>query len=190
MKQPDWNQTKLLRSGDIAAFDAFYWEYHKVVYTNIRRLIKDAETAKDILQEVFVSLWLNRETINDSVNIAGWLFTTSYRKSIDHLRARLVHQPAILPIDPIDNDTEEEDLRLEVIQKAVDQLSPQKRKVFELCKLKGKTYEETALELNISRHTVKEYLSSAIHQIREQIHQLPKSSVSVLFFLFSYPPDL
>ena len=61
--------------------------------------------------------------------------------------------------------------KTQLLTEAINQLSPQKRKVLELCKLQGKTYEETARELHISRHTVKEYLASAISHVKGYIRQ-------------------
>ncbi len=194
MKRSLDNQKELLseiKSGDIDAFDMLYWECHKAVYANIFRLVKDQEAAKDILQEVFVALWIKRESLDAAVNLPGWLFTTSYRKSIDYLRIALVQPLGKDLLDELEDEAAHTDeSRYEAIQLAVSQLSPQKRKVFELCKLKGKTYEETAKELNISKHTVKEYLSAAILQIKEYIHQLPKSAISIFLFLVFHPPVL
>jgi RNA polymerase sigma-70 factor (ECF subfamily) len=57
------------------------------------------------------------------------------------------------------------------MKQAIDQLSPQKRKIVTLCKLEGKTYEEAAGELNISRNTVKEHLSAAMVNLNEYVRK-------------------
>ena len=56
--------------------------------------------------------------------------------------------------------------QVSLLQKAIAQLSPQKRRVFELCKLQKQTYLQAAKELQISKHTLKEFLSEAIAPIR------------------------
>ena len=63
-----------------------------------------------------------------------------------------------------------------ILEKAIEQLSPQRRKVFELCKVQRRTYEEVAEELQLSKHTVKEYLSGAVFSIKEYIKQHPEYS--------------
>ena len=183
------------KNGDASAFDALYWKYHSVVYNNIIKLVKDRDTAKDILQEVFIALWVKRSTLDPGVNIAGWLFTTSYHKCIDHLRhsvaGRFFTGELNIADESLDYRKEkEQENRFRLVQQAVNRLSPQKRKVFELCKLKGKTYEETAQELNISKHTVKEYLTAAMIFVKDYIHaQSPQSLISLLFILsILYPP--
>ena len=73
--------------------------------------------------------------------------------------------------------------QLVVIEKAVDQLSPQKRKVFELCKIQRRTYEKAAEELHISKYTVKEYLSEAMISIKKYVGQHPTHAGIVIYFL-------
>lgn len=185
-----------IKNNDASAFDALYWKYHQAVYSNIMRLVKDAEISKDILQDVFVALWTKRETLNPDMSIGGWLFVTSYHKSMDHLRRKIL-KPLTeiterLVYEIIDfKKQEEETIQFSlVVEQAISQLSPQKKRVFELCKLKGKTYEETARELNISKHTVKEYLSGALAHIRDYVRlKSPQTFTSILFFLLSYPPS-
>lgn len=191
---PEQQLVSDLKNGDASAFDALYWKYHKAVYANIIKLIKDPDTSKDLLQEVFVALWIKKDTLNPDRSIAGWLFTTGYHKCIDHLRLTLAAPLWTGEINIADewagiDYRKEQESRLQLIQQAVNNLSPKKREVFELCKLKGKTYEETAQELNISKHTVKEYLSAAIVHIKNYIHRQPQSPVSILFILSAfYPP--
>lgn len=197
--KPDVRNEQLLvrdiKDNDVSGFDALYWKYHRAVYTNIIKLVKDRDTAKDILQEVFIALWVKRSTLDPGVNIAGWLFTTSYRKCIDHLRHRVAApfftgELNIADELPDYRKEREQESRFRLVQQAVSRLSPQKRKVFELCKLKGKTYEETAQELNISKHTVKEYLTASMDFVKDYIHaQPPQSIISLLFILSAlYPP--
>jgi RNA polymerase sigma-70 factor (ECF subfamily) len=73
--------------------------------------------------------------------------------------------------------------QLAAIEKAIDQLSPQKRKVFELCKVQGRTYKKAAEELHISKYTVKEYLSEALVSIKKYIGEHPRQTGVVIYFL-------
>ena len=70
--------------------------------------------------------------------------------------------------------------QINVLEKGIEQLSPQKRRVFDLCKLQRKTYEEAAQELNISKHTVKEYLSDAMNFLKEFAKQSPSHGLKNL----------
>ena len=178
-----------LRNDDINAFNTLYWDYHAAVYANSLKLIKDPALAEDIVQEVFVTLWGKRHSIDPEQDIAGWLFVVSHHKTVDQLKRKLKQALArknlsIFTEDHsiiINADLKEEQLC--AIEEAMDQLSPQKRKVFELCKVQGRTYKNAAEELHISKYTVKEYLSEALVSIRKYIGEHPRQTGVFIYFL-------
>lgn len=178
-----------LRNDDIDAFNILYWEYHAAVYANALKLIKDPAIAEDIVQEVFVTLWGKRHAIDPDQDIAGWLFVVSHHKTIDQLKRKL-KQALVqknLSISREDHsiivNTDLKEEQLSAIEQAMDQLSPQKRKVFELCKVQGRTYKKAAEELHISKYTVKEYLSEAIVSIKKYIGEHPRQTGILIYFL-------
>ena len=167
-----------LQQSQVMAFDALYWKYHEPVYRNILKFTKDPVAAEDILQEVFARLWEKRLAINSDQSVAGWLFVVSFNLSVNHTRKRLREQTVHKKLFAVTPENEflsvgpqvyEEQYRL--MKQAIDQLSPQKRKIVTLCKLEGKTYEEAAGELNISRNTVKEHLSAAMVNLNEYVRK-------------------
>ena len=177
-----------LRHDDINAFNTLYWEYHGAVYANAFKLTRDSSIAEDIVQEVFVALWEKRHSIDPKKDIAGWLFVVSHHKTIDQLKRKLRHALAEKILQEVmdDQHANEADLteeHLSIIEKAVDQLSPQKRKVFELCKMQRRTYEKAAEEMHISKYTVKEYLSEAMLSIKKYVGQHPTQAGIVIYFL-------
>ena len=178
-----------LRKDDINAFNTLYWEYHAVVYANALKLIKDPVIAEDIVQEVFFTVWGKRHTIDPEQDLVGWLFVISYHKTIDQLKCKLketlAHKNISISIEDhsilVNADLKEE--QLTAIEEAMDQLSPQKRKVFELCKVQGRTYKKAAEELHISKYTVKEYLSEALVSIRKYVGEHPRQTGIIIYFL-------
>ncbi len=167
----------LLVKGDMDAFDELYWKYQRAVFQNALRLTRNTSAAEDIVQEVFVSLWEKKESVNPDLPLAGWLFVSSYNRSVNILKKRLRES---LVVDKLKNKdfgtetfTEISDLQFSILNEAVAMLPLQKRRVFELCKLQGKTYEEAASDMQISRHTVKEYLSDAMKFIRDYAAKHP-----------------
>jgi len=178
-----------LRNDDINAFNSLYWEYHAAIYANALKLIKDPVIAEDIVQEVFVTVWGKRHSIDPDQDFAGWLFVISYHKTVDQLKRKLkdalAHKKISISIEDqsilVNDDLKEE--QLTAIEKAMDQLSPQKRKVFEICKMQGRTYKKAAEELHISKYTVKEYLSEALVSIRKYIGEHHPQTGIVIYFL-------
>ena len=192
MKSKKTNDLALrLRNDDIDAFNTLYWEYHATVYANSLRLIKDPAIAEDIVQEVFVTLWAKRHTIDPEQDIAGWLFVISHNKTVDQLKRKLKQDLARKNLSIVTEDHSiivNADLKEEqlcAIEKAMDKLSPQKRKVFELCKVQGRTYKKAAEELHISKYTVKEYLSEALVSIKKYIGEQARQTGIFIYLLIS-----
>jgi RNA polymerase sigma factor (sigma-70 family) len=182
-----------LQNGEVQAFDALYNRHHRAVYANIFKLVKEATASQDILQEVFIALWEHRLSIDADQSVAGWLFVVSYNKSIAYLkralRQAIVRSELGNEVYPDENEVTLRERQVQRLEEAVQQLSPQKRKVLELCKFQGRTYEEVAQELNISKHTVKEYVSLAIGNIKEYIKNHPENMILLfthilLFYMF------
>lgn len=184
----DQELTVLLKDGDRLAFDELYWKYHQAVYRNIFKFAKDEDVASDILQDVFTALWDKRDRLDSGQSVSGWLFVVSFNQSVNYTRKKLKELSYLqtLPKEERAMDVEPNiaDIQYELLERALQQVSPQKRKVFELCKLEGKTYEEAAAEMNISKHTVKEYLSGAMVSVKEFIKENPGSSEAVVLALF------
>lgn len=179
----------LLKLGDAMAFDRLYWKYHQAIYNNILKLTKDPDASQDILQDVFASLWSKCDTLQADQPLGNWLFRVSFNQAINFTKKRLKSLLLIRPIQDQDDVIEQIDLsypgeaQYHLLNQALEKLSPQKRRVFELCKLEGKTYEQTALEMNISKHTVKEYLASTMAFIKKFINDHPGYSETALFVL-------
>jgi RNA polymerase sigma-70 factor (family 1) len=173
-----------LRNGDVQAFDSLYRKYHKALFANINKLVRNPAASEDILQEVFIALWEKSPTLKTDDHIAGWLFVVSYNKTVNYLKKELRESVSCLPeeteLAAAEPDIDLSGIQSRLLEEAIAQLSPQKRKVFELCKIYGKSYEETASELHISKHTVKEYLVLAVHYIRNYVRQHPEYRSSLL----------
>jgi RNA polymerase sigma factor (sigma-70 family) len=178
-----------LRDGDLEAFNTLYWKYHAALYLNVFKLTKNAALTEDIIQEVFTTLWEKRQTLKEDQSIAGWLFTISYHKSVDALKQKLKEAAVIKLLEVPQEETAQSNLtevQLNILNIALDHLSPQKRKVFTLCKMEGKSYEQASVQLNISKHTVKEYLSEAIRSVKIYLNNHPELTSMAFASLMLY----
>lgn len=187
----DITLVSLLQEGDLQAFDALYWKYHRAIYQNIIKLTRDPGAAEDILQDTFITLWQKRNLIDAEKSIAGWLFVISYNKGVNWKKRKLLEaksQNMAIVMMQEDEADDSYEAQLQLLENAISQLSPQKRRVLQLCKLEGKTYQQTAEELNISGHTVKEYLAGAITSVKEYAaaHPIYKIMLPFLLMLSNY----
>ncbi|MBS1661516.1 MAG: sigma-70 family RNA polymerase sigma factor [Bacteroidetes bacterium] len=162
---------------DLSSFDSLYHQYHNAVYSNILKLVRQPDAAEDILQEVFLALWEHRRKL-DTERVAGWLFVTSYNKSLKYLKQKT--RENVLPLNPTLEDFQQDDpasestedwyrFRVSMIEDAVNHLPERKKQVFQLNRYEGKSCDEIASIMNISPTSVKDYLKQSNRFIKEYI---------------------
>jgi RNA polymerase sigma-70 factor (family 1) len=178
-----------LRDGNKLAFAEFYNRYHKPVYRYLISLIKIPEIAEDLVHEIFLKLWDIRQKLEIKENFKGYLFWMCHNKAADTTKKiageRILKDQLLFHyyqnLATVEGHTPEQQQRFhDLIEEAVNSLSPQRRKVFELCKMQGKSYQEAANELQISPNTVKEHMSSALAAIRDFLRQNGEFSLALL----------
>ncbi len=165
-----------LQVGDHVAFEKLYQLYSPMLYTNLLKLTKSQDTAEDFLQDIFLKLWQRREDIDSEGSLKGYLTTIAYnlfKKSIrklnieNQLTTFLQHSKSELSNDVeefIDfNDTNE------LLHRAIDKLPPQRRKVFQLCRIEGHSYEQAAGILGVSSGTIHDHISKANKFIKQEL---------------------
>ncbi|MCF6407215.1 RNA polymerase sigma factor [Chitinophaga filiformis] len=177
---------KELSAGDQTAFKALYDKYHHALYRKTFQILRSSSETEDIIQEAFITLWEKRKEVDISRPLGPWLFTITFNRALNHLKKQLREKSktAEASLQPaIDNDFLVVEKQWKLLETAIGQLSPQKRRVFQLCKMEGRTYEETSRLMGISRYTVKEYLGDAMYTLREYIHKHVSHDTTLLLFL-------
>ena len=157
-------------------FSDIFRQYENRLYTLALRLTKSEQTASDIIQEVFLKLWERRENMARIINMEAWLYRLTENKVIDFLRKAAadhrLKEKIWAGLQQIMNETELHIAAKEynqIIQKAINQLPPQRRLIYQLNKEEGLDYQQIAEELQISRHTVKNQLFTAVQSVRRFI---------------------
>ncbi len=150
--------------------------------------------AEEITQEIFIKIWRYRESLSGIDQPESYILTIAARHTLDQIRKRLNEDRMLrrfqTGLKPVHHDPEELLLLKDtaaLIQKAVDQLPPQQKSVYQLSRMQGLSYEEIGRELNISPNTVRNHLVKALAAIRiwlEQRDQLPLFLVCCAPFLF------
>ncbi|WP_436484224.1 RNA polymerase sigma factor [Chitinophaga sp. ARDCPP14] len=162
-----------LQQGDTEAYITLYDQYYPSLYTYILHFINIPELAEDALQEVFIKIWEIRERINPELSFSGYLYRIT-RNHVFKLIKKISADAALRlqVMQELQHQTEDADTRLlwkqyeSLLHKAIAQLPPQRQKVFRLCREESKSYEEVAVELGISRNTVKEHMVLAMKSIK------------------------
>jgi RNA polymerase sigma-70 factor (ECF subfamily) len=181
---------RLLKGGSELAFAQIFDRYRPQVYRTARQFLKSTELAEEIVQEVFLKLWLKRETMDEVERLDAFLFTIARNLTLDALR-KLSHEivakkhfssEASYSENTIDHALQETQYA-ELLEQAVALLPPQQKQVFHLAKVEGLSHEAIAEQLNISRLTVKAHMAKALQSIRTHL-QPHLGTMSFLPFLF------
>lgn len=176
----------LLKQGSTQAFGQVYDQYSAPLLGKILRMVKDTAIAEELLQDVFLKVWNNREKIDAAQSLKPWIYSIAVNTVYDYYRK--LSRDARLQQELIDHfadlyQAQSDDVlfeqRREVLEKALEQLPPQRLAVFKLCRIEGKSYQEAAQELGISTSTVSNQLVQATKTIKDYIF----NSKSVLFLL-------
>ena len=188
---PDKSENIKFYSTDVphqeAMFNAIFREQEYKLYTLALRLTKSDQYAKDIIQEVFQNLWERRDRIHEIDNVEAWLYRVTENKVVDFLRKASADNRLKKAIwhnlQEILNDTGAQVEAKEfntLIQKAIDQLPPQRKIIYRLNREIGLNYKEIADKLHISRHTVKNQLHESLKFMRGFL----SIRISVILFFF------
>lgn len=178
-----------LRLGDIAAFEWLYNSHKRPLLANLLKLLKCPQAAEDILQDVFVKVWENRMEINPNLSFGGYLYRIASNMVIDFYRKSsrshayreyLLHFTDI-SYQHVDRLLEHKESK-QLLESALNNLSPQTREVFQLCKVEGKSYQEVASLLHISTNTISTHLYRATKKIK--LFLKDPANLPYLFLLF------
>ena len=166
-----------IAKGDEKAFAPIFHHYRRRIYSYAYHLSGSSSQADELVQDVFLKVWLHRDKIPHVLRFDNWLFTIARHQVFDMLKgiakeASLRRQIAEL-LDPEANPVEDRMLTREneeQLQRALDQLSPRQKLIFTLSRHQGMKHEEIASHLHISRNTVKTHLVQALKTLRDILH--------------------
>ena len=163
--------------GDVQAFELLFKMYYPTLCSFSNKYLINPEEAKDVVQDVFLKLWENRDEIDTKESLKAYLFRITANNSIDRLRRRKVKTKydEILKLVYLDNyepsphnSLLERELS-EYIGLALSKIPPQCRRVFDLSRIEGLKYNEIAKYLKISIKTVESHMSKALTLIRTEL---------------------
>ena len=177
-----------LRSDDPSAFAELYRRYRLDVYRYGLTIVKVPQQAEDLLQDTFIKLWDVRHRLEIKQGFRQYLLRICHNRGIDINKQMVVNRQLadLLLIHYQDANVSQERSREEwqrydaLVEEALNSLSPQRRKVYEMCKKEKKSYEEVARALNISTNTVKAHVTQALALLRDYISKHAKISVFIL----------
>jgi len=167
------DRSLLTANDEHAAFKIIYDRYWESLYRKAVARLGDTENAQDAVQEVFISLWRNRHTIQIEETLAPYLFTAlkyCIIKKVCRQAAKGLQLP--LSVDDLKHggNVVEENFRykelLQLVGKEVAQLPERMQEIYRLSREQNFSSKEIAKQLLISEQTVKNTLSTTLKRLR------------------------
>jgi RNA polymerase sigma-70 factor (ECF subfamily) len=182
---------KRLKVGDEKVFNLLMDLYYEKLCAYAHTLVHRHDISEDLIQNVFVNLWLIKNDLNEALSIKNYLYKSVYNEFIDHYRKR---KPVIYLekkyLESLDRVLEETDQGLDrliaLMNKEIENLPKKCKQVFLLNKKEGLTHTEISEYLNISVKTIEGHITRAFKILSKKIGE----STDILLFLLFYHENL
>ncbi|MDB5029372.1 sigma-70 family RNA polymerase sigma factor [Mucilaginibacter sp.] len=174
-----------IQMDDQQAFSVIVYRYNIRLYKIVQSRVRMEDDAKDIIQEIFISLWNNRHQIQ-SATLYPYLSKSAFYAIIDWqiLHKKNISRHHLLlekdepSVFPIENQVIANELRQELMEE-VEKMPDTTRTVFRMSRIDQKSVKEIAVVLNLSEQTVKNNISIALKQLRKR---MVSNNLSLLLF--------
>jgi RNA polymerase sigma-70 factor (ECF subfamily) len=169
-----------LREGNQKAFEVIYDFFADRLYRYVYRRVHVKETSEEIVQEIFVSLWVRRESLEITTSLGSYLYGAAKHKILSYIRADRVRKKyaaefTLFSLERTDNSNQEL-MELKDLQQAIDE------RISELPK-KCQAAFRIAERMNISNRTVENYISQALKHLRLRLtHIIPPIILQLIWF--------
>lgn len=177
-----------IAGGDQHAFSLLYNSYKNKVYGYALKILQSEPAAQEIVQEVFIKLWLKRENLARIDNFGGFLrvivkndtLNALKKIALEHKNYSLIHLTKTEVDSATENSIQYRETK-KILDSAIENLPGQQKIIYTLCHVEGLKQKEVAARLNISPLTVKVHLREAVKSIRT--HLDAQAGIKALGFL-------
>lgn len=164
-------------------FEAIFYDYYPSLMRFAESMIFDLQVCEDIVQDLFLHIWENSQSITITTSLKSYLFQSVKNKCFNHLRNikihdkhNLIYLESHLNLEDIDDI---EDSSIEILSEAIEAMPNQMALVLKMKYMDNKKYQEIAESINISENTVKTHLKRA----REKLKRVLLENSTLKFFL-------
>lgn len=183
----DKHLLRRLKRGDKESFNELFECCYARCLTFAKKLLRDASAAEDVVQNVFIRLWIGRELLDEDRSIDNYLLVSIRHEIFNHLRLCYNAKRYDIELPDVADDqvdAEQYCVLREIetrIQQIIEMMPSQRRLVFEVSRHGHLTNAEIAQRLNLSQRTVEKHIEQALKQLRATINV---SAVVLILQLF------
>jgi RNA polymerase sigma-70 factor (family 1) len=191
-KNPLSNERLLLHQiaeGDEKAFAIIVRRYWNNIYAQALAYVKSSHHAQDIVQEVFIKVWEKRETLLQVERFDSFLFIIARNHIISELRKKIAHplEPDAVDVYKEERGIPDQELSFKQLQQhlktAIELLPQQQKTAFLLSRDEGLSYEAIAVQMNLSKETVKKHIGRSLNFLRTYMRTKAEVNLAIFFII-------
>ena len=172
-------RAKKIREGDRKSFSELYISNFNLMCDFGVSITQDEEVTRELVQDVFLSIWVNRREWQPKGTIRSYLYRAIKNRCLDYLKHKKIEKKwqEIMRNSRSENEATPHDdyarVELEsIVQKAVNKLPKKQKMVFLLSRVQGLKYREIAEVMEISEKTVENQMAHALRKLREHVNKI------------------
>lgn len=161
-----------LSDGSTKAFDVLFVAYYPKVLQFVMSFCNDKQEAENIVQDLFMNLWIKKDVLEGIKNLDNYLFISARNAAIHYVKQSFVFcddgKANDLPSDLANGDMKlcYEEL-YGFVMREISSMPEQRRRVFMMSRVDGMSNAEIAQRLGISKRTVESHISLAIATLKK-----------------------
>lgn len=163
-----------IQNGDKKAFKQLYDTYRPNVYQTSLHYLKSSDLVEEVIQDVFMKIWTEKERLANVNSIKAWLYIMTKNNILNQLKKVgsewKTSDIVVLGSSEVEDTTETANLKdmeyLQILNEVVQSLPKRQREVFEMVRFQYLSYNDIGEKLAISPLTVKSHMSRAINSVR------------------------
>lgn len=178
-----------LSKGNILAFNELFEIYSSRLYKFGLKYFHVQAEAEEMVQDVFLKIWNNREKLKVEKSFNAYIFTIAFNQIRKHFKKKnsfTEMTEAIL--EHLEDHSTEQSITyqsvLDQVSEILNELPPKKKQIFEMSRFEGLSSKEIAAKLGLSPKTIDNQVSEVICYLKEKV-QLKEIALLLFLFLFS-----
>ncbi|RKR11853.1 RNA polymerase sigma-70 factor (ECF subfamily) [Flavobacterium sp. 90] len=177
-----------LSQGNEIAFTTLYNRYKNVVYSSALKITKSKTLSEEVVQDVFMKIWLKKEELTDITDFESYLFISG-RNQIFNMIKKIAREDTFKNVlkhtdssfNATDSFLKDEQYNI-LLSQILLKLPPQQQKIYQMAKVEGLSHQKIAEILDISPLTVKKHMAQALKLIRVQLAR----HINLIIISFGY----
>jgi RNA polymerase sigma-70 factor (ECF subfamily) len=161
---------------DLRSFETLFRQYYQMLCGYAFKFVYDADTAEEIVQDLFYKLWEKRSELHINTSVKSYLFSAVHNRCLKYIEHRNVENKYrnyyLLHQSEIDNESGDANSvgeLQEIINHTLESLPDRCRRIFSLSRFEGLRYHEIAQKLSISVKTVEANMGKALKLLRKNL---------------------